>query len=315
MPGSFRHHESVQLPRRIQLAIDERVDALGFRAVKRAAAVLSDAYREGRAPQLSSAELVAAYLVTRMPATYAAVRAALAHSIPLLAGRAIGTVLDVGAGSGAASLAASEHFPDARFTVVERNPVLGEVALAWLPRATALAEDAARAAAFPPHDLVLASYSLGEMRAGVAERLWQAARVALIILEPGTPKGFAFLREIRSTLLDSGAHMLAPCPAATPCPMAGSDWCHFAARVERSSLHRRLKDAALNYEDEKYSYIAFARDPAALPAARIIRHPQHQPGLIQLELCTAAGLRSEPVWKRDRDRFRSARHAAWGDSF
>ena len=303
------------MPRGIQQDIDERVDALGFPAVKRAAAILSDAYRDGRAAQLSCAELVAAYLVTRMPATYAAAHAALAQSIPLLAGRAIGTVLDVGAGAGAASLAAREHLPEARLTLIERNPALACLARAWLPGSAVLDVDAARAAALPPHDLVIASYSLGEMRTGVAERLWQAARTALIFLEPGTPKGFAFLRDVRTALLDAGAHMVAPCPAATPCPMAGADWCHFAARVERSSLHRRLKEAALNYEDEKFSYVAFARDAVALPPARIVRHPQHQPGLITLQLCAAAGLRSQRILKREREAFRLARHAAWGSSW
>jgi ribosomal protein RSM22 (predicted rRNA methylase) len=96
--------------------------------------------------------------------------------------------------------------------------------------------------------------------------------------------------------------------------MAGADWCHFAARVERSSLHRRVKGGALGYEDEKYSYVALARQAVELPAARIIRHPQHQPGLVVLEICTAQGLRQRPVVKHDRERFRAARQAAWGDA-
>jgi len=305
----------VQLPRQVQYDIDERVDSLGFAAVKRAAALLSDAYREGRTPQLPSAELVAAYLVTRMPATYAAVRTALSEAVPLLAGQTISTILDIGAGSGAASLAAREHFPDAALTLIERDSALAESARAWLPGGKFIAQNAASMGAFPAHDLVIASYSLGEMGADVAPRLWQAARVALLILEPGTPKGFALLRDVRTTLLDGGAHMLAPCPAATPCPMTGSDWCHFAARVERSSLHRRMKDAALNYEDEKFSYIAFARDSVTLPLARIVRHPQHHPGLITLELCTPTGLTSRRILRRDRDTFRSARQADWGDAW
>ena len=77
---------------------------------------------------------------------------------------------------------------------------------------------------------------LGEMSAGVALRLWQAARIALVIVEPGTPKGFALIRAIRDELLVAGAPIAAPCPGPVPCPMAGADWCHFAARVERSSL-------------------------------------------------------------------------------
>jgi len=90
------------------------------------------------------------------------------------------------------------------------------------------------------------------------------------------------------------------------------DWCHFAARVERSSLHRRIKDAGLGYEDEKYSYVALAREPVAPAASRIVGRPRHHPGLIELETCTPGGLATVRVSKHDRDRFRAARHAEWG---
>ncbi|HMC61129.1 MAG TPA: small ribosomal subunit Rsm22 family protein, partial [Candidatus Solibacter sp.] len=171
----------------------------------------------------------------------------------------------------------------------------------------------------PPHDLVMAAYSLGELGQPKyverwAELLWRAARVALVVIEPGTPRGYSLSLGIRDQLLKAGAHMAAPCPAAMACPLTPPDWCHFAARVERSSLHRRIKDAELGYEDEKFSYVALAREPVALPRARIIRRPRHAPGLIELRTCTPAGLGAEPVGKRDREAYRAARHAGWGDA-
>jgi ribosomal protein RSM22 (predicted rRNA methylase) len=57
-----------------------------------------------------------------------------------------------------------------------------------------------------------------------------------------------------------------------------------------------------------------ARQPVELPAARIVRRPQHRPGLVEIATCTAAGLGSERIAKHDRDRFRAARKAAWGDA-
>src|ERR1041385_6898057 len=66
------YDEGVQLPLSVRRAIEERADAVGFPALKRAAAALSDAYRDGRAPRLTKDDAIAAYLVTRMPATYAA---------------------------------------------------------------------------------------------------------------------------------------------------------------------------------------------------------------------------------------------------
>jgi ribosomal protein RSM22 (predicted rRNA methylase) len=300
----------VQLPIAVRQRIEEQAEALGFAALKRAAAAMSEAYREGLAPRLGAAERTAAYLVTRMPATFAAAHAVLRE----VAGHtgAIGSILDAGAGTGAASLAAQEHFPHAAVTMVERDAALSAAARQWLPDATLMAADVARLEVLPPHDLVMAAYSLGEFGVGLAARLWQAARVALVVIEPGTPCGFAMVRQVRGELLAAGAHMLAPCPAETACPLADPDWCHFAARVERSSLHRRVKGGELGYEDEKFSYVALARHAVELPPARIIRHPQHRPGLIAIETCTAAGLRSERIAKRDRERFRSARKAVWG---
>jgi len=302
----------VQLPIAIRQQIEERAEALGFPALKRAATALSEAYREGRTPRLPDAERTAAYLVTRMPATYAAAHTVLGE-VALRAG-AIGSILDAGAGTGAASLAAREHFPDAAITMLERDGALSSAARQWLPHAKLLSGDIARLEVLPPHDLVIAVYALGEFGEAMAARLWQAARVALVVIEPGTPRGFALIRKIRGELLEAGARMIAPCPAETACPLADPDWCHFAARVERSSLHRRVKGGELGYEDEKFSYVALARQPVELPAARIIRHPQHRPGLVEIATCTAAGLATERVTKRDRDRFRAARKAAWGDA-
>ncbi len=267
---------------------------------------MSEAYRAGR-----QAVEVTAYLVTRMPATYAAAYAALGQ---LPEGLKIGTILDAGSGAGAACLAARNFFPGAAITMMERDPAMAEAAREFLPDAALVMQDIARVPAFPPHDLVIASYSLGEAGAPIARRLWDAAGEALVIIEPGTPKGFALIRRVRDELLAAGALMAAPCPAASPCPMRDPDWCHFAARAERSSLHRRIKDGELGYEDEKFSYSAFTRQPVGLAPARIIRRPVHQPGLIQLELCTPEGLQRARVSKRDREAFRAARKAVWGGS-
>src|SRR5260370_42123353 len=120
--------------------------------------------------------------------------------------------------------------------------------------------------------------------------------------------------QIRDQLLQAGACMVAPCPAATPCPLIMPDWCPVAARVERSSLHRRIKDAELGYEDEKFSYVGLAREPVELPAGRIIRHPRHRPGLIELETCTPQGVYTRRIARSDGEAFRAARKAAWGDA-
>ena len=79
-------------------------------------------------------------------------------------------------------------------------------------------------------------------------------------------------------------------------------------------MHRRVKGGELGYEDEKYSYVALTREPVERAAARIVRRPRHQAGLIVIDTCTAAGLTTERVTKRDKERFRKARQASWGDA-
>jgi ribosomal protein RSM22 (predicted rRNA methylase) len=296
--------------------IEERAEAVGFPALKQAASAMSAAYREGRAVRLPGAAHTAAYLATRMPATFAAAHAVLRELRERLGARPILSVLDIGAGAGGASLAARECFPEARtITLVERDAALAAAARQWLPEAAAMLEDVTRIAIPPPHDLVMAAYSLGEIGEALAARLWQAARVALVAIEPGTPRGYKLILKVREELLEAGAHMVAPCPAATPCPLAAPDWCHFAARVERSSLHRRIKDGELGYEDEKFSYVAVAREPVEMAASRIIRRPRRRPGLIVLETCAPGGVRTVRAPRSDRQAFRAARQASWGSAW
>jgi ribosomal protein RSM22 (predicted rRNA methylase) len=296
--------------------IEERAEAVGFPAVKYAASAMSAAYRESRAVRVPDPGRTAAYLVTRMPATFAAAHAVLRELRERLGARPISSVLDIGAGAGGASLAARECFPEAEIvTMVERDSALASAARQWLPEAAVMLEDLTRIKSLPPHDLVIAAYSLGEIGEPLAARLWQAARVALVAIEPGTPRGYSLILKVREALLESGACMAAPCPAATPCPLAAPDWCHFAARVERSSMHRRIKDAELGYEDEKFSYVAVAREPVELAASRIIRRPRQRPGLIVLETCAPAGVRTVRVPRRDREAFRAARKATWGGAW
>ena len=53
------------------------------------------------------------------------------------------------------------------------------------------------------HDLVVASYVIGELRSAserrrVVDSLWQRTSGVLVLLEPGTPVGSANIREARS---------------------------------------------------------------------------------------------------------------------
>ncbi len=310
----------MRLPDPIREIIDARAGAVPLTALQRASKALSDHYRERgstRALTLKPEERVAAYLATRFPATYAAAFAVL-REVAARTGAEPASILDLGSGAGAATLAARELFPELRrATLIEADIAFIDAGRELLPDATWIRADLRNQPSFDPHDLVIASYMLGELSQSgalaVVDAAWNAAQTAFVIIEPGAPEGYSLVLAARARLIERGGHLIAPCPWEGPCPLAGRDFCHFAERVERSAVHRRAKDAELSYEDEKFSYVAFSRSPAERAPGRVIRRPEHSPGLITLEVCRGETVATERVTKRDRDRFRAARKVRWGD--
>jgi ribosomal protein RSM22 (predicted rRNA methylase) len=174
------------------------------------------------------------------------------------------------------------------------------------------------------YDLVLLAYVLGELDQAARDRAVDRAAEATVdpagvtlIVEPGTPEGYARVLRARERLLARGGFVTAPCPHDDRCPWSDSesDWCHFAARLTRTAAHRAAKGGALGYEDEKYAYVAVSRQATSRTGARVLRHPQNRPRRVELELCTPAGIQRRVVTKTDRDGFRRARKVDWGDSF
>ncbi|HUQ93886.1 MAG TPA: small ribosomal subunit Rsm22 family protein [Bryobacteraceae bacterium] len=301
-------------PEFVQRLIDRYAAAIPYSRLERASAALSDSYRSGQKTadvKLAAEDRVAAYLVTRMPATYAAVF----HVLREIAGRIeVRSILDLGAGAGAAMVAALQIFEGLKtLTLVEADDAFRQAGMEFVPAGKWIARDLRQCEPLPEADLVIASYSLGELGIGVLERAWQTARTALVLIEPGSPAGFRLIREARDKLLSKGAHMLAPCPGEGVCPIPPGDWCHFGQRVERSALHRRMKHATLSYEDEKFSYVAVSRADCGRVGARLIRRPIHYPGLIELVVCRGDRIASEAIQKRHKESFRRARKLSWGD--
>ena len=169
----------------------------------------------------------------------------------------------------------------------------------------------------PPADLVVISYALGEVRPdrrdAVIDRAWQAARLALIVVEPGTMPGTARVLQARARLLGAGAHVVAPCPHERACPLTAPGWCHVPVRLERSRLHQQLKGVSVGFEDEKIAYVAVARHAVTRPAARIVAQPEVHKGHVRLHVCTAVGIEDVTVARRHGDAYRRARHARWGE--
>lgn len=280
-------------------------------------------------PVLRSTADAAAYAAYRMPATYAAVRAALGHGRDCAPDLDPKTHLDVGGGTGAAVWAAAETFPDlCGVTVLDRaTPTLDMGRrLAAGSRRAPLREASWRKTTVPPlrglpdADLATAAYVLGELsegqqRALVTSMAGSARAVALV--EPGTPAGYRRILAARTRLIEAGFSVLAPCPHDGECPLAGgSDWCHFAVRVHRSALQRQLKEADLGFEDEKFSYVVASTSTARPAPGRILRHPRQRKGLVEFPVCAAEGAaRQVVVSKRHGQLYKRARKARWGDAW
>lgn len=294
--------QTAPLPEALLDAILETAAEFSTAELAAAAARLSEAYRKGLPPRLQTPAERAAYLVTRLPATYAALRRAAAE-LPFEPE----SWLDLGAGAGAAAWVAP-----CPVTLVDQDPGWPD----FRPARRIHADLAKLPPDLEPHDVVSIAYALNELtpapRRWLIEEAWRLARRALVLVEPGTPEGFALVLAARRQLVEAGAFIHAPCPHSGPCPLEGRDWCHFAVRVERTRLHRQLKGGTLGYEDEKFSYVVALRSGAAPAGGRILRHPDIQRNLIRLTVCTAGGVAGQAVTRRD-PRWRAARKVSWGD--
>jgi ribosomal protein RSM22 (predicted rRNA methylase) len=317
---------SPDLPAELKAALDARLQGLSRNDAGARAALISQTYRDGGGSGAIKSETDAlAYALVRMPATYAAVTASLNALRELTPDFAPASLLDVGAGPGTATWAATEAFASlTQLTLLDANIALRALALdlggghARL-RAMTYQRGEARAALADAEtaDLVVASYMIGEIndreRSALADLMWAKTRDTLLVVEPGTPAGYARIIALRQQLIASGAHVAAPCPHDGACPLSAPDWCHFTQRLPRSRAHKQLKSAKLPYEDEKFSYIALTRAPFARQRARVLAQPITTKSAVTLKLCTDRGVVSTIAPRRDASAYARFRKYHWGD--
>jgi ribosomal protein RSM22 (predicted rRNA methylase) len=315
------------LPAELRAALEAKLQGLSRTDTAERAALISRTYRDGGTSGAIVSEADAlAYALVRMPATYAAVTASLNALCELRPDFAPASLLDVGAGPGTATWAAAEAFSSLQsLALLDSNDALRALALglgrdnARLRKMTCHRGEAGAALAdAEPADLVVASYVIGEIgdagRSAFAERLWAKTRDTLLVVEPGTPAGYARILALRAQLIASGAHVAAPCPHDGKCPLQAPDWCHFTQRLPRLRAHMQLKGAELPFEDEKFSYVALTRAPLAQRPARVLAQPVVSKVEVSAKLCTADGLHIAKVPHRDKTAYGRARRWRWGDT-
>ncbi len=198
-------------------------------------------------------------------------------------------VLDLGAGTGAALLAAVNHLqqlmPDRAIEAHALEPSGASLALLrelttdlrahWPDARFVLHQgDMRDEHAIPrgPWDLILASFSLGEAFFGSSAEVVEgwldglgrklADKGLLLVLEPALRETSERLEALRDGLAAGTRwQVLAPCPHAAPCPLraGGEHWCHEVRRWQPPEsllyLNRHLHRSV---ETLKYSYLLLA---------------------------------------------------------
>ncbi len=315
------------LPAELKAALDARLHGLSRNDAAGRAAVISQTYRDGGGSGAIRTETDAlAYALARMPATYAAVTASLNALREVRPDFSPASLLDVGAGPGTATWAAAEAFSSLQnLTLLDANSALRTLALELGSGSLRLrdmnyqrGEARAALAEIDAADLVVASYMIGEItdaeRRALAALMWAKTRDTLLVVEPGSPAGYARIMALREQLIAAGAHVAAPCPHDGKCPLTPPDWCHFTQRLPRSRAHKQIKGAELSFEDEKFAYVALTRLPVAQHPARVLAQPVTTKIAVTAKLCTPDGLVLTKVPSRAKADYARARRWRWGDA-
>jgi ribosomal protein RSM22 (predicted rRNA methylase) len=255
-----------------------------------------------------------AYACHRMPAIYATTRRVFGEISRRMPDWNPTSMLDFGSGTGTTIWAAKDTWTTSLGEIIAIEPSTAMMGIAskllsglsGLTWRRFLNEHSKR-----KYDVVVASYVLNELssddeRARLVKSLWSVTKGVLVLVEAGTPMGFAQIRDARSIVLsqpwrmnESGgpATIVAPCPHDGPCPLAAGgvngSWCHFVQRVQRDMHTQKITKPNITqpYEDEKFSYVVFRRkDFTGL-----------DPDFENSELVTDAILRQEGVSKDERD--------------
>ena len=317
----------MSLPVELKNAIDKKIENISLGALQKHSEALSWHYREAKEGAISiSSDLERlSYLSVRMPATYAAISLVLRELLLRSPDFFPQTILDMGAGPGTALWAVDEVFGKSweKAHLLEKDGAFIQLGRELYPADEEKVQwkmcDMTSVELSSSYDLVLASFSLGEIHSQLWKKMlsemWKSTKKIITIIEPGTPKGFERIKKIRGYLIEMGAHLVAPCPHFQNCPIEGSDWCHFGARVQRSSIHRNIKKGTINYEDEKFCYLIFSKDPIPGASSRVLSRPQKHTGFVKLKLCTPDGIKNITVSKKSKEIYKKARKVEWGDSF
>jgi ribosomal protein RSM22 (predicted rRNA methylase) len=146
-----------------------------------------------------------------------------------------------------------------------------------------------------------------------------------IAIEPALRETARALHRVRAALLEGGAEVLAPCTHRAACPMLADerDWCHEERPLGLPERTGRLAHETGLRDDGGlcFAYLVLAHRPTAPVATapgeaalRVVSHPSHPKGKVELDACGADGLVPLRLLRRHRaDGNRGFERARRGD--
>jgi hypothetical protein len=292
-------------------------------ALAAAARALSEGFTDEQPKDTPSLDPLreAAYLAYFAPRTIAALASAVAdREVP-------DHVLDIGAGTGAASLVLAAAGAK-RLTLFERDGRALEVAGALIgdvaPRAdVGLRQvDLSREQPTSRAGLAVAAFSLSELSLEPAQMLSLLQTMAPratrhLVIDAGDRRRARAVQTLRAEALASDWHVAAPCPHEDVCPALerARDWCH--ARAPRHLDERFAAFAERVGRDASslsFSWLDLVRDAAAqrAPAALVIGEVRAEKGRVRVPVCGPGGLRFVQALRRHRGAWSAASSLARG---
>jgi len=189
----------------------------GKKTLKEHALAIQKRYRELNAKEgFQTKEELDAYFFYRTPATQAALRKVLAHLEP----NRHKTALELGSGPGSSYPVLKDLFFEKIVYIEKEQGFQREY-----PDVTWVIRDFLEDFIYPKADLVLFSYSLGELLAqeqlDAIQKAIDAMEKTIVIVEPGTPHGYETLMRARDFFIEKGLHINAPCFHTAQCPKKG----------------------------------------------------------------------------------------------
>jgi len=293
----------------------------------------NDEAREGASLSFKKEE-ASVYALGRMPATIAAIKDVLRRLQQKKPKFSPVSFLDIGSGPGSFLWAFLEYFPKfERGVLLEGNSYFldflrlfikeGESSFKSLQNVEIMKKNIINISLMENEeyfDLVNLSYVLSEIsekdQIELLKKAWNRTSDVLMIIEPGTPKGFLNILHARHFFREQGGFFCAPCPHENRCPLENrKDWCHFSVRLKRSNFHKRLKSAFLSYEDEKYAYLIIQKKPIErnIRESRILKKPIKRTGHIIFDGCSQKRDERITISKKTPQLYKKAKGKEWGD--